>query len=268
MDLGHYYHLYSQGIWQEAWKEHITALIDSSLYEHLDFIKIGMVGDKQSREYAIDIVKQHNKVEIAAESDSGFEQVTHDVIEQDIKSPGKSFKVLYCHSKGAANHRHDQDNWRREMTNGTVYHWKECVDLLDQYDAIGCRYRASPFRHLSGNFWWATSSYLSTLAQISYTYRDDAEAWIGQGSKGGTLVEIDPSFPDLNVTPHSFGRIFVCKRDRYGHTFSNLGDIGQPILGDEFVGFPSTEGSRIIAHLMTNGATCSIIGNTIIVKSV
>lgn len=267
MKLHHYYHLYAGGMWQVPVEEHIAALNKSGLINSLDFMGIGLVGSEDNRKRAkIELTASLGSTlnwKIVAEENAGFEQVSQSTI--DLSEPAK---ILYAHTKGAANHRHDQDNWRREMTAGTIYHWRECVDLLDKYDAVGCRFRKDPFRHYSGTFWWATSDYLRTLAPISYVYRDDAEAWIGQSLRGGSHAEIDPYHPDFKIAVHSFGRTFVCKRDKFGHSYSNEYEVGPPQLGDEFVNFPSTEGTKIISHLMANGATFSIKGNTILVESV
>ena len=263
MLLKHYYHMYANGFWETPFKEHLTALINSGLMHNLDFIGVGIVGTEVNRLR----VKEALPPEffVVAEADSGWEQVTHTQISKDLQTPSK---ILYAHTKGAANNRHSQGSWRKEMTDGTVYHWRECVDLLDQYDVVGCRWRRDPWRHYSGTFWWAKSSYLSTLAPISYTYRDDAEAWIGQGSMGGTHVEICPSRPNLGVTVHSFGRTFVSGRTITGQSSPNQYDNDQFLLGDEFVGFSPIEGNKIISSLMGQGALFSVRGNTIIVTSI
>lgn len=262
----HWYHVFANGLWQGPLTEHIQALNESGLMDVLDFIGVGIVGTDANRAHVKRILPSN--FQVVAEAGVGFEQVTHTALVAGLTELEQPSKILYCHTKGAANHRHDQDNWRKEMTQGVVHHWQECVDLLNQYDAVGCRWRRSPWRHYSGTFWWATSSYLSTLSPISYVFRDDAESWIGQSDTGGTHAEIDPSQPDLNVMAHSFGRIFVCKRTEYGQSYSNLRKLDQPLLGDEFVGFPSTEGLKIVTHLIAEGATFSIMGNTIIVNSV
>lgn len=261
--LKHYYHIYANGLWIEPLNEHFTALNESGLIDELDFIGVGIVGTEFNR----DSVKRALPPEfhVVAEAGMGWEQVTHTPLAADLQEPAK---ILYAHTKGAANSSHSQGSWRREMTEGTVYHWKECVDLLDKYDVVGCRWRRDPWRHFSGTFWWATSSYLSTLAPISYTYRDDAEAWIGYGSVGGTHAEINSEGTYLGV--NSFGRTFVAGRTITGQSCSTSYEstIDQPLPGDEYLGFSPIEGTRIVGHLVTNGATCSLLGNTIIVNSV
>lgn len=254
--------MYADGLWQVPFNEHLLALSESDLLDALDFIGVGIVGAEANRTMVKEFLP--DKFHVVAEASSGWEQVTHTPLSHDLEEPSK---ILYAHTKGAANNHKSQGSWRREMTDGTVYHWRECVGLLDKYDAVGCRWRRDPWRHFSGTFWWATSSYLSTLAPIAYNYRDEAEAWIGQGSRGGTHVEIDPSQPDLNATVYSFDRTFVSGKPR-GNSNFNLLNIGQPRPGDEFVGFSPTDGNRIITYLIMNDAVCFMIGDTIIVKSV
>ena len=260
--LKHFYHLYANGRWQEPFNEHVIALSDSGLMDSLDFIGVGIVGTGINREKVKKFLPSN--FNIVAESVSGWEQVTHTPLSKDLTEPAK---ILYAHTKGAANNNHNQQSWRREMTEGVVYHWKDCVKLLDEYDAVGCRWKRDPWRHFSGTFWWATSSYLSTLAPISYARRDDAEAWIGQGNFGGTHVGINSLQPEFCFTLHSFGRTFIFGRTITGHSYPSTFNTGQLLQGDEFVGYPPIEGNKIIRQLVKKGATVSMRGNTIVVES-
>jgi len=149
------------------------------------------------------------------------------------------------------------------MTEGVVSHWRECVEFLNEYDAVGCRWRRDPWRHFSGNFWWATSEYLSSLAPISYDHRDNAESWIGQSSTGGTHVGIEIVDNKLYSKVRDFGRVLVWRKSS-----GAIPTIKKISPGDEFVGYPPIVGSKIIRHLMSNGATYFIKGDTIIVESV
>ncbi len=262
-NIKHFYHIYAHGLWKVPFDEHLRALTDSGLLDVLDFIGVGIVGTEVNRSDVKKVLPY--QFQVVAESVVGWEQVTHTAIVKDLQEPSK---VLYAHTKGAANHDHDQDTWRREMTDGTIYHWKECIALLDQYDAVGCRWQRHPWRHFSGTFWWATSSYLSTLAPISNAHRDDAEAWIGCSRTGGIHAEINPSYPNLNPLIYPFGRTFTPRKIVPGYSPLEMPDIGQPLLGDEFVGYSPMVGNRIIIYLIVNGATFSMIGDTIIVDSV
>lgn len=51
--------------------------------------------------------------------------------------------------------------------------------LVDKYDAIGCNYSLNPFKHFSGNFWWATSNYIKKLDFLpDNCKRHKSEWWI------------------------------------------------------------------------------------------
>jgi hypothetical protein len=56
---------------------------------------------------------------------------------------------------------------------------------LDVYDAVGCNYR--PFadgnpQHYSGNYWWATARYISTLRIAYLRDKYDPEFWLLQNN--------------------------------------------------------------------------------------
>lgn len=263
MKLKHYYHIYANGRWEVPFNEHLVALRNSELLSNLDFIGVGIVGTKINR----DKVKKSlpDNFNVVSEGVKGWEQVTLLPLSRDIEEPSK---ILYAHTKGAAHNSHNQPSWRREMTAGVVGEWSRCVELLDSYSAVGCRWRRDPWRHFSGNFWWATSSYISTLSPVFRVYRDNAEAWVGQNYAGGTHVEIDPFRPD-HLEVHLFGRTFVSQKSITGHyTQINLGDQESFLPGDEYVGLPTTEANRMISKLLRAGASYSLRGNTVIIDNI
>jgi len=110
-----------------------------------------------------------------------------------------NYHVMYHHMKGLSyppgSGLHDQmSNWRWCMQQHVIERWRECVAYLDSgYDACGVHYHTPdtypgpghvPF--FAGNFWWATSRFLSTLPRISVEGhlaggRYEAEAWLGRG---------------------------------------------------------------------------------------
>lgn len=184
----HYYHIYCSGSWQEPWQDQITAIRESGLYEELESLKIGLVGDSANIQIARDIVTQFDKVEIVAESFVGFEQETLDILYKDVMNTNEEKYYLYGHTKGAAYWRPVNKWWRRDMVYHTVTRWQDCVNALDKgYDAAGIYWRLVPIgmkspvnhNHFSGNFWFAKGSYLKTLGQPLRNTRYDAEAWIG-----------------------------------------------------------------------------------------
>ena len=113
------------------------------------------------------------------------------------------FYVLYLHHKGGSRFGHSRRypnivDWRNYMLYFNVELWKDCVSALqDGYDCAGVEWGETKRfpKHYSGNFWWATSSYIRKLPKIvaprdrdyveqsqfglKVHYRFDAEAWIG-----------------------------------------------------------------------------------------
>lgn len=265
LKLKHYYHMYADGQWQTPFQEHLLALEESTLLDNLDFIGVGIVGSEQNRNTLKKALPSN--FQVIAEANTGWEQVTQTPLSQDLDEPSK---ILYAHTKGAANWRPGQDGWRQEMTEATVCCWRECVSLLDEYDTVGTKWRKEPWRHYSGTFWWATSRYLSTLPPLSQAQRFDAECWIGLGRDGGHYVDINPSYPDLGIKVYGMGRVFVGYKSASGYCYSDLEieEIGDPIFGDEFIGFLPDKANRILVYLMSKGAKCSFKGETITVEEV
>jgi len=101
------------------------------------------------------------------------------------------YKVLYIHTKGVTRKGKSFDDWRKCMIYWTITRWKECVDKLDEVDAVGPCYCEDPVPHFKGNFWWANASYIRNLPPpreadvpiLEGNGRHKAEFWIlsGQG---------------------------------------------------------------------------------------
>ena len=109
--------------------------------------------------------------------------------------------VLYIHHKGITHIGNSAvDDWRDLMMYFNVTKWQDCVDKLDQgYDTAGVLWRDDyQYIHYSGNFWWATSSYIKKqpafcmpaennyLGQFGFgtpghPHKMDCEFWIGIG---------------------------------------------------------------------------------------
>ena len=56
---------------------------------------------------------------------------------------------------------------------------KNCLELLDYNDVVGCNYIESlDIPHFSGNFWWATTKYLKSLETSFLTDKMSSEWWL------------------------------------------------------------------------------------------
>lgn len=182
MDLHHAYHLYADGEWKQAWKEHLIALT-YGLDNELKTFSVGLVGSEERRQEAKEIVTQSG-ASVVAEADTGWEQVTLEYVDSFCDSNDGYF--LYCHSKGSSHVFDLNTRWRRMMTHDVVVNWIECVQILDTgIDTIGTTWHPAspdfgPRDYWAGNFWWANMRFVRELPPVKYENRFDAEGWIGE----------------------------------------------------------------------------------------
>ena len=92
-------------------------------------------------------------------------------------------EILYLHTKGIFHYNNPNNqciiDWKNMMLYFLVDKYANCFDLLKKYDAIGCNYGLEPFKHFSGNFWWANSNYIKRLSFLPENCdRHEAEMWI------------------------------------------------------------------------------------------
>lgn len=177
MKLKHYYHIYAGGAWVNPVTEHLSAMVDSGLAEHLDEFNVGIVGPKANREQVIKYLTESAcEFNVVVESEKGWEQETLDKLyEASVSSP--PFKVLYAHTKGAAHPSQVATTWRQDMTEGVVGFWETAVELLDDHDAVGIIWLRDR-KIFGGNFWWANSSFISELGYPHRNTRFGAEDWL------------------------------------------------------------------------------------------
>jgi hypothetical protein len=95
-------------------------------------------------------------------------------------------KYWYIHTKGISHHgsyrEQNVKDWRKYMEYFVIQKWKTCYKDLDTYDIAGVNYEKIPYYHYSGNFWWATSKYISTN-ETEFTNEDyyETEFWLCRG---------------------------------------------------------------------------------------
>lgn len=100
--------------------------------------------------------------------------------------------ILYLHTKGI-NYFEDSAMFKRstDWTKYMLYFLVEadpaaCLNELESNNAytIGCNYNETPVPHYSGNFWWATAKYISSLPVHKLTDKMSAERWLNpQGDR-------------------------------------------------------------------------------------
>jgi hypothetical protein len=92
------------------------------------------------------------------------------------------FDLLYFHTKGVVSATPQVACWREILNHYCINEWAKCVRLLEDYDIVGVKDIHSDINNtLSGNFWWAKSSYIRTLPDPLLTNTQDRyyyEHWV------------------------------------------------------------------------------------------
>lgn len=169
-----FYHVYADGAWQEPIAEYLEALRAS---EFPGTLHVGLVGTPEQRAAALDAL---GDVHVAAEADSGFEQVTLAPLYEYAQE--HEDVILYSHTKGASDPAPWKIAWRHSMTEHVIARWENALRGIEAgADLAGAHWidDGTP-PHFSGNYWMASASYLRTLPPCPTGDRMDAEFWVGQ----------------------------------------------------------------------------------------
>jgi len=146
---------------------------ESGLYAEIDEIRCCILGD-----YDPEIFRDE-KVKIRAVSSnlSLYEVFTVNTLYEDCKR--EEMNVLYLHSKGVTKPTNaNVKSWVQYMCYFLVFQHARCLELLETHDSVGVNLHADPVLHYSGNFWWATSAYISKLDPCQYTCFNSPEFWL------------------------------------------------------------------------------------------
>jgi len=197
-----FYHIYQANHWVNLFEKQIIALQQSGLYDTAKYIHFGINGDQPLPYDLIKVnqVKRNNKIDSEADT-------LLDLFKFASKNP--DYKILYLHTKGTGwgddkirNDRHYEvlknvltknlDLWESYMSYFNINRWRDCVELLNEYDCVGTEWLKEAnildkkiyIPHYSGNFWWANANYISQL-DPGFLYentewkRHQSEFWIG-----------------------------------------------------------------------------------------
>lgn len=199
MELRHYYHIFADGQWEVALKDHINALKSSGLYDAIPEINVGIVGHPINRNDVVDFLDIKNiKYTIVNEENSGWEQVTLVKLRQSAEET-PPHKILYAHTKGAANPSPINTYWRTDMTKEVVDKWRSATCLLEDHDAVGA-FWIPKHKFFAGNFWWANSDFISRLDDPAKNSRWDAESWMRTAGEF-KIFDLRPGMPFVERVP-------------------------------------------------------------------
>ena len=200
VDFHHFYHIYcglnasqKENDWIPIVQLHIESLKTSQLINNLDTIHIGLIGLPHQRQQVKNFLSENNiSYTVVDEANHGWEQLTQNKLYKFAQV--NDGNILYAHTKGGFNVTEQNVNWRKSMTYFNVIKWKDCIEKLSDFDAVGCHWhdfsgQSPPHlggphvgqRWFAGTFWW---SKLNKIREIGHgptmQTRWDAEVWIGQ----------------------------------------------------------------------------------------
>lgn len=170
-----YMHIALMGNWKEIVLEQFERLKQSGLLEITEKIEVTVVGDFSRFEPEL-LPDRRFRIHFSGPLDQ-FEFPSLEKMRQD-SAEGNGL-VWYIHTKGVkykefGMHFHEGKqlpyegmiDWRKYMEFFAIDMFKDCIRVLKKYDCCGVDYKAYPFPHFSGNFWWARMDHIRQLPSL------------------------------------------------------------------------------------------------------
>ena len=104
------------------------------------------------------------------------EGVTLNIVHQHAKNNPED-NIMYMHTKSIVKPVTDTIqfpfnntgprlySWRQQMQDVCIGKYTQCIEQLQNHDAVGIRWHQHPHPHFSGNFWWATARWVGSLEE-------------------------------------------------------------------------------------------------------
>ena len=164
--------------------EKLINMLSETLLHQMDFIYINNIGDEIDTNHFQHISEKIHIMNYSSDL-TLFENCTLRQL-YFFSTINPEYKILYLHTKGVTHQKTsifylNVIDWTNFMLHCLVQNGDSCIELLDNYDCIGCNYldqfNEIPL-HYKGNFWWANANYINTLSTKKLVTRHDAEFWI------------------------------------------------------------------------------------------
>ena len=191
MKIAIFYHIAQMGMGAFIYQQQIHRLYASGLIGAADYIHFGVNGNQE-------LFNVPNNTKVIYNQNHKEETETLMLL-RDFCKKNLDYKILYFHTKGVTKESLNGESWRLYMEYFVIDKWKECIEYLNNYDAVGSNlkilgpttwsdgtqsWEKEGTQHFVGNFWWANASYVNTLNDefLKSDFRLDREFWIGTGN--------------------------------------------------------------------------------------
>lgn len=173
-----YFHIAKMGNYKEICSEIFEYIKDSNIMENSElYLSIVGKGEDIKTDIKYNIIFQNDNVLVG-------EMPILMKIRDFALIDNNNINILYIHTKGASNsYNVCIEDWRKYMLYFNVIKYKDCLDILENYDACGVDLREDPVKHYSGNFWWSKTNHIKKLPKfdemkIVISERHKSEFWI------------------------------------------------------------------------------------------
>ena len=213
--------------WYDIYTEQLSKIVDSGLLNKCSKLLIHFLGTSENLELAKKLITPFKNIEFCHDEQiSLFEFPSLKKMWNLANSEGE-FYAWYIHTKGVSQINNEKyygyeknydnlyssvNDWRIYMEYFNILNHNDCIEILDnKFDCCGCNWSNTPHKHFSGNFWWASSTYIKTLPNLDsldLNNRHLAENWIGMSNprkynfytnQAGYVNRINPnSYSDNN----------------------------------------------------------------------
>jgi hypothetical protein len=219
MKIYGYYHICAINNYYDIVKDQLQSIYHSGLINHTEklFISIlikdpdtndGSIPNKLFELFNQYLTYEYNEkteikyiIRMIGKNDI-YELETINMILEDAKNnnSNENYLIYYLHSKGVSNKNIADPrlmvairDWRLLMEEVIIWNWEACEKILssnNDYDVCGINYISRLANdqdfvrdHFHGNFWWATSNYVSSLKPLSLNSNYVvAEMWLSGGN--------------------------------------------------------------------------------------
>jgi hypothetical protein len=184
MPIKGFWHIYLINHWYSIVTDQMRIILTSGLYDAVDEINIGCIGDIKEIAMLRKLVVDHYPkliIRYTSSNPADYEFRTLQLIEADKGE----YHGFYFHTKAVTNPGDTiQNHWRawlnESILNDWAYHHHNIIIGFDVSSVNHCTPPLHP-EHFSGNFWWFNRKYINKLPAIdslNKVNRYAAEQWI------------------------------------------------------------------------------------------